>query len=299
MDSKKLKALITGLILLFLVVLGAIFQLPDDKLHLIFCDVGQGDAILALQGENQILIDGGPDRKVLDCLSKHLPFWDRTIEVVVLTHPEADHFTGLIDVIERYNIKQFVINNIVNDKVGFWKFRQGVINEKVAVYAPKEGDEIKVGPVVFSVLWPEQKLGDEMVWNSKAEKEAVLGASAYSGKLNDTSIVLKLSYGQFDALLTGDIDSETETKLATNFLSGIEVLKVAHHGSKYSSGEVFLEEIKPQLAVISVGKNSFGHPTPELIKRLENLGVRILRTDEKEGVEIVSDGKSYDLLSTK
>lgn len=272
---------------------GAVLQLPDHKLHLVFCNIGQGDATLISYRTTQVLIDGGPAAGgVLDCLSQNMPFYDRDIEMVVLTHPEADHFTGLIDVIERYNVKQFVINSVVKDTAGFWSFREGVLAESASVYSPKESDQLKIGPILFSVLWPQSRLGSELVWSaSGVNKTQVLGVATVSGELNDTSIVLKLSFGDFDALLPGDISTKTETQLEA--LSGIEVLKIAHHGSKYSTGEEFLERLQPKLAIISVGKNSFGHPTAEALARLRDSEITILRTDEKGEIEIVSDGKNW------
>ena len=296
-----LKKPVFWLVLILGLLGAAIWQLPDRQLHLVFCDVGQGDAILIYQGTTQILVDGGPSQRVLNCLSNHLPFWDRTVEMVILTHPQADHFTGLIDVIERYSVKQFVVNSIANDSEGFWEFYQAVIAEEAKIYSPKAGDKIRLGPIQFLVLWPKEKLGSELVWqNSHLRGEPgsisghlggeTLGAATYSGDLNESSIVLKLSFGNFDALLTGDISTKIDGQLD---LSDIEVLKVAHHGSKYSTGEEFLKQVEPELAVISVGKNRFGHPTNEVIERIRELGISILRTDEEGEIEVVSDGKSW------
>lgn len=259
---------LVSLILLLGLIWGAVFQLPDNQLHLVFCDVGQGDAALISYKQVQVLVDGGPNNQVLDCLSSHLPFWDRDIEMVVLTHPEADHFTGLIEVIKRYNILQFVVNSENNDSLGFQEFRQLMLAEGVPVYNPKTGDQIKTGPIQLAVLWPKQS--------------AVLGAESGQENLNDTSIVLKLVFAGFTALFTGDISSLVEKQLD---LTKVDLLKVAHHGSKYSTGEEFLQAIKPKTAVISVGRNQWGHPTEEVLTRLQSIGAKILRTDENE-VEI-------------
>ena len=265
----------------------AVFSFPDKDLHLIFCDVGQGDAVLVQKGSNQILIDGGPDEQVLECLSDNLPFWDRNIEMAVLTHSEADHVTGLISVLERYNVEYFVINNIAKDTDRFWRFRENLIKEGAKIYNPKAGEEIKIADIDFTVLWPKERL------NSGAKN--VLGAASYSGDLNETSVVLRLSFGDFCALLVGDIGAETESQL--DKVTPCQVLKVPHHGSKYSSSEEFLKHVKPDLAVISVGKNSFGHPTEEALDRLKSTGAKILRTDQNGEIEIVSDGKSWQLVS--
>jgi competence protein ComEC len=252
-----LKKPLFWLILLLFLLWVAIFSWPDNKLHLIFCNVGQGDAILISYQKTQILIDGGPDNLVLNCLSHHLPFWDRQIEMVVLTHPEKDHFGGLIDVIKRYNLK-YLISSASWPEGG----------RKTTVL--KAGDEIRLGKINLSVLWP-REINQER-------------------KLNENSLVLKLAFGSFQALLTGDLPGEIENQLD---LTPVEVLKVAHHGSLYSTSQAFLEKVKPKLAVISVGKNKFGHPTKETLKRLEDLGIKVLRTDQNGEIEIVSDGQAW------
>jgi len=305
-EIEWLKRPIFWLVLWLGLIWFAIFQLPDNRLHLVFCDVGQGDAILITYRSNQILIDGGPNNRVLNCLANNLPFWDRTIEMVVLTHPQADHLTGLIDVIERYSVKQFIVNSIINDSAGFWAFYQAVINEGVKIYSPQAGDKIRLGPVQLLVLWPRERLGESRIW--QAEERAILtggqlmadrrqgeilGAASYPGDLNETSIVLRLSFGDFDALLTGDIGAKIETQLQTE---PVEVLKVAHHGSRFSTSQAFLERVKPQLAVISVGRNRFGQPARETLERLRTAGIKVLRTDQAGEIEIVSDGKGWQRL---
>ncbi|PIS13980.1 hypothetical protein COT65_01290 [Candidatus Shapirobacteria bacterium CG09_land_8_20_14_0_10_47_13] len=277
--------------LLALSAWGAVGQLPDTKLHLVFCDVGQGDAILASLGSTQMLIDGGPNDRVLECLAKHMPFWDKTIELVVVTHPEADHLTGIVSVIERYNVVQIISNSLVADSGVFGKFREEVIAKKIPVFSPKYGDKIEIAKLELKILSPAEKLGNELVW-VRPESPQVLGLTAFAGKFNETAIVGQLSFGNFDALLTGDIGFDTEEKLV---LTPIEVLKIAHHGSKYSSGEDFLAKLKPALAVISVGKNSYGHPTAEVLGRLRDLGIKILRTDEAGDIEIISDGQNWQV----
>ena len=260
-------------------VLGWVAYSPDNNVHVIACDVGQGDGILIQQAQTQILIDGGPDEAVLSCLSRHMPFWDREVELVVLTNGDADHVTGLIEVVKRYQVGKLVTNDLIKDTDRFRLFEEVVQERGVEKYAPKVGDQIKVGDLRFDVLWP---------------NEAVLGSSTmYSAnKGNEQSVVVKLSYGEFDVLLTGDIGEETEDKLMG--LSEVEVLKVGHHGSRYSSSSEFLERVSPQVAVISAGeKNNYGHPAPDALQRLEAVGAQILRTDELGDVEIVSDGQRY------
>jgi len=268
--------LIAGLILIGL----AIVQIPDHHLHLVCCDVGQGDAALISRGKTQILVDGGPDNRVLSCLADHLPFWDRRIEMVIASHPDADHIAGLIDVLKRYQVKTLIINSFGKETALFDQFKQSVEAEGALVYFPKKGDRFRAGGLEMTVLWPESQ-------------DRVLGATTLEKGANEVSIVFQLSYGRFDALFPGDISTKIEDQLE---LEDIEVLKVPHHGSKFSTGQEFLAEIKPELAVISVGRNRFGHPTEEVIERLEQESIKLLRTDQESKIEVVTDGKSWEII---
>lgn len=288
--SSKTKYTFISLSLFLVLSFGTIFSLPDQKLHLIFCDVGQGDAILITRGQTQVLIDGGPNNQVLGCLSKHMPFWDRNLELVILTHPEADHLTGLISVVERYNVRQLLGNSLINETGVFSKFREEVIKQKIPVYSPKRGDKIKLGKLELKIRYPLEKLGDEIVWKKSGTLSA-LELATFGGNFNQTAIVFELIYGKFKALLTGDIGVKEENQIQ---IEPAEVLKVAHHGSKYSTGKEFLEKVQPALAVISVGaSNRYGHPHPETLERLREVGIKILRTDLNGEIEIVSDGQTW------
>lgn len=257
-------------------VIFLILQWPDNRLHLIFCNVGQGDAILLEYGSYQILVDGGPDNSVLSCLGKAMPFWDRKLELVVLTHPEADHLTGLIEVVKRYQVGQLLKTAAVNETPEFAALLAVIELRKVRVETLAAGDRIKLKQLELNVLWPFNK-GPSFVTNFNQEAVVILG-----------------QYGVFGFLLTADI-TETEEQTMVNLASlrPVEVLKVAHHGSKFSTSQKFLEAVKPKIAIISVGKNSFGHPTPEVLARLKAVGVKVLRTDEAGTIEIVADGRNW------
>jgi len=287
-DLNLIKRPYFWLLMLIALISIAITQLPDNHVHIIFCDVGQGDASLITYKQTQVLIDGGPNNKVIDCLNNHIPFWDREIEMMVLTHPEADHDTGLSEVVGKFKVKYFVVNGIVKDNAVFWRLQKEVSDNNIPVFLPKAGDVLKVGDLQFTVLWPEQKVGNELAWSKIDEnnQQKILGTFAVNDKLNDTGIALELKYGSEKALFMADISSEVENRLN---LEDIDILKVAHHGSKFSTGSQFLSLIKPELAVVSVGKNSYGHPTPETLTRLQNIGVKILRTDQNGEVDIVCD----------
>ena len=191
------------------------------------------------------------------------------LEVVVLTHPQADHMNGLIDVLKRYTVLQFVEEPIGNDTVGYRELMTEIRNKKLEIRSVYVGDIIQfpISNFQFRVLWPERG------FESKG--------------LNETAIVGKLSFGNFDALLTSDAGLIAPPVQ-------VDVLKVPHHGSKYGMTKEWLEAVQPKLAIISVGKrNSYGHPTPEALKLLQEVGVRVLRTDQDGSVEVVSDGSRW------
>lgn len=271
--DRKVKGVL--LALMGVVIWGAV-QWPDGRLHVVFCDVGQGDSILMIKGSAQVLVDGGAGEEVLACLGERMPFWDRKIELVVNTHPQKDHLGGLDEVVERYRVGKMVVSSLEGEGEEVKELAEVVEKKGVAVYQARKGDRIRVGEMSFAVLWPEREEGK------------VLGVSS----VNEQSLVLLGSLGEFDWLLTGDIGEETE-KLMEKRLRPVEVLKVAHHGSKFSSSEDFLQRVKPELAVIQVGKNSFGHPTREALERLERVGAGVLRNDQQGTIEVVSDGERW------
>lgn len=263
------------ILLLFLLVL-ACFQIPKKRLGLVFCNVGQGDATLVSWGKYQMLVDGGPDSSVLSCLGKNMPFWDRKIELVVVTHPQADHMTGIIEVLKRYKVDRFYMSKVDNPISEIDELKRVIKSTGVSHFELKQGDLIKLGPVNLEVLFP------------------IYQDLSYVKDVNEVSTVILGSFGNFDFLLIGDIDEAIEDQLRlTNKLREVEVLKVAHHGSKYSSSMEFLEVVKPKLAVIEVGENRFGHPTKEVLERFRVIETRVMRTDENGAVKVISDGKRW------
>ena len=282
--------LTTGLILLF----SFLSSLPDGKLHIVFCDVGQGDAAyIRFPDGRDMLVDGGPNDMVLACLGKHMPFWDRSIDIVVLTHPERDHLQGLITVIERYRVGYVVRSDITNASDGFITFEKRIkdhaMNERIVV----AGEQIDIGGAQVSVIWPSSDQIAGMKPRVASYESSVLGAS--TGNLNDGSIVLWVRYGMFDAWFSGDADTHVESKYRGSSLADrtIEVLKVPHHGSKTGMSSDYLDWLKPTLAVISAGRNTYGHPSQIILSLLADESVRVLRTDKEGDIEIVSDGAHW------
>jgi competence protein ComEC len=261
-------------------VVAALVSLPDDELHVSFLDVGQGDAILIQRGSQQVLIDGGPSPQTLTReLGEHMPFWDRTIELVVLTHPHEDHLSGLVEVMERYRVERVLYTDTEYDSPLYEQWHKLLDDNDIAVTPARAGQEAELGEgITISVLHPPPTL------------MAGTGADA-----NNNSVVLHLEAGRVSFLLTGDIEQEAEFWLIYN---GAElastVLKVGHSGSHTSTTPEFLEAVGPQVAVISVGKdNSYGHPYGGVVARLEaTLGEEnLFRTDEQGTIEFITDGE--------
>lgn len=262
----------------FLILLAAgiwlsAFQMPDSALHIIACDVGQGDAILIFKGSTQILVDGGPNNKVLSCLSRYMPFWDREIELVVLTHPEKDHYFGLIEVFRRYRVDNLLSNRMASGSQEYGVLEKEVGSEGVTEITPDAGKTIRVGSISLDILHP--------------------AVGFQSTKVNEYSIVTFLRYKEFEALLTGDIDQAISDRLSTiSQIAPVEYIKIPHHGSRNGLTENLLKAVDPKIAVISLGKNnSYGHPHQEVLDMLSNQGAKILRTDLMGDIEVVTDGE--------
>lgn len=287
------------LVLVTVTIWLAVIYYPEPKLHLIACDVGQGDAILAVYGKTQILVDGGPGSSVLSCLSNNLPFWDREIELVILTHPQTDHYTGLIEVFRRYTINKLLANPIDSSAFAYQVLKDEVGGSGTEVVYPASGMVIRLGLMHLDILHPSEELiTTKSIAKSDSLSAKVLGTRTTEDDPNDFSVVAILTLGEFDALLTGDIGPAISNIVAEKLISSapreIEYLKVPHHGSKNGISRELLVVSDPEIAVISAGKgNRYGHPHQEVIKLLSDQGIKILRTDEVGNVEIISDGKKW------
>jgi len=294
------KGFLTGAFFGLILLAVYIFSQPDGKLHLIFCDVGQGDAIFIKTPQNlDLLIDGGPNERVLECLGDNMPFYDRTIDMVVLTHPQKDHLQGLLSVIDRYSIKYFVSVPVGNTSQGFSELKKKIEDKGIPLKNLYQGDNFSMGEVKFNVLWPDREWTSEKLGNNillAGNNSNVLGLSTEGTDLNSFSMVLYLNYGRFDTLLTGDGDSKIQPEIVTTaHLPDIEILKFPHHGSKTGITWEFLEKLKPELTVILVGKNPWGHPTKEALAQIESVKSQIARTDQHGEIEVISDGMAWSI----
>ncbi len=305
--AKLKKAIIVGSLGLIILCLVIVWQWPDENLHAIFCDVGQGDAILITQGFFQVLVDGGPsEEKVLACLQNNLPFWDRSLELIVITHADADHIGGLDQVLADYQVQQVLISDAKASKE--FKNLQKALQQEAR--SSMQLNEAKNGQLInfpsggeLKVLWPRDGFFTAEIAQKTQFSETILSDEiAVLADLtnvefdhNDRSIVLLLSYGQWDLLLTGDIDQEIELALVVqNLIGDVDVLKIAHHGANTSSSLSFLQVVQPEIGVISCGKNNqYNHPAQEVLQNLTAINAKILRTDENGEIELVTDGQNY------
>ena len=284
--NSLMKILVLGAVAVWVAVL----TFPDNRLHVVFCDVGQGDAVLIIRGQSQVLVDAGPNDRVVGCLNRHMPFWDKQIEVAVATHPQADHIGGFVRVMEGYSVLHFVMGPEGNETSGFGELQRQISSHNFQVSNVFYGDEINIGDIKYKVVWPERGFVAEHIVGDMR----VLGAKTDGTDLNSFSIGGILSFGEFDVMLTGDADRQIEDEMIeARGLRSVQVLKVPHHGSKTGMTAEWLGLISPQLAVISVGKNNYGHPAEETLKILRELDIKVLRTDVEGDIEVVSDGVKW------
>lgn len=277
LTSLKTRLLIGGGSALTVLLGFGLSTLPDGKLHVAFLDVGQGDAILiTLPGGKQILVDGGPSPTQLNWrLGQTMPFWDHSLDMVINTHPDADHLAGLIALPDRYEIEQVFSSGTVG-RSNLYRQWQAELNEHHLVeMVGEQGMQLNLGDGVLATVFnPGQ-------------------ASRGFDQPNNQSLVLHVQLGQVSFLLSGDIEAEIERALvAAKLPLAATVLKSPHHGSNSSSSKLFLEAVAPQLIVIQVGaENRFGHPAAEVLERYTTQGATVLRNDHHGTIELITDGE--------
>ena len=242
------------------------WQNSNKKLTFAVLDVGQGDAIFIESPTGvQILVDGGPPKKVMSKLTRVLPLFDRSIDAMIITNPDADHIAGFLDVLKMYKVGQVFEAGTYNDSKIYQNLKEETKNKNIPNSLAKKGMRFDIGDgAVIDILFPDRDVSD---WTT-----------------NDGSVVAKLTYGNTSIMLTGDATAETEKiilqEYSTEFLDS-DILKVGHHGSKTSSSREFIQIVSPEYAIISDGKNNkYGHPHQTTIDILESFGAKILRTDQ-------------------
>lgn len=261
-----------------------VFYKEPRNLEVSFLDVGQGDAILIESPSGKrVLIDGGPSNQILEKLSDELPFFARRIDLVIVTHPDADHITGLIPVLERFDIGAIMYSASGTTEL-FDDLYEHATSEGVLIRIARAGDAVDL---------------------RDGARIAILSPQAVSASIKDTnesSVSTLVQYGEHSFLLTGDLPMKREASLISDsrMSKGLIVYKAGHHGSKTSSGEALLSYIRPEYAVISAGEdNRYGHPHKEVIARLEKYSKEIISTMERGTITFISDGRLLEYRTEK
>jgi len=236
-----------------------------DTVEVWFFDVGQGDGILInTPASEQIVVDGGPDADIVRMLNRVMPKGDKTIELLILTHNHADHLSGALAVVQHFDIKLVWLSGAIHTSDGYINFLTKIKERGINIDLVSVGDKIEFGQLQGVVLFPLESYNGQLPKNQ-----------------HDANLVTSWQYGQIKWLLTGDAETPHERQIiSAGLLAPHQILKIGHHGSRTSTSVELLNIVKPQLAIIQVGRdNKFNHPHPDVIERLNSYGIKILRND--------------------
>lgn len=281
--KKQSKYLFLFILLLTAVLVWyAVYEESRSGLMVAFLDVGQGDSIfIQAENGNQILLDGGPNKAVLRQLSKIMPFYDRSIDMVISSHPHADHLAGLVEVLKRYDISSAVESGTNPNTPEYQEWKNLLGDKKIPHFYGKRGMKINLDKNLYlEILLP--------------------AVDAQNLDPHPGMLVAKLIYNNTSYLLMGDAEKSLENYLVSLEGAGLKtnILKIGHHGSSKSTSENLLGFSAPQYAIISVGKdNSYGHPHKETLNILNEFGIAILRTDESGAIKTKSDGENVSIVN--
>lgn len=255
-----------SLIIILFVFLSYYF---DIRTKIVFCDVGQGDAAyIRIKNKVDILVDAGPDRKVLNCLGKYMPFWDRKIELIFVSHNQTDHFGGLDYILDHYQVGSIYLVNDISRGSIYNALKKKIVDKKIRIETELAGKTINVLNDKISILWPTEGLKS----NDDNDFSSVLLFECRGGSRPALP---------FRLLFTGDASPYTLSRLSHGYIEKVDILKIPHHGSKNGLTKNFLDLADPVSAVISVGKNNtYGHPSKEVLDMLKAKNIKIKRTDE-------------------
>lgn len=285
--SKQMKKLLAG-IFLILSSSGFLFfkAQPDGLLHVYFLNVGQGDsALIRTPGGKNILIDGGPDNKVLSELGEVLPLWGNAIDYAILSHPDQDHIEGLVNVLKNYPVKHVIFAGGYKGDYYFDTFLKIIIAKNIQPIIADENSDVTLDDgVKIDVLFPfSAQLGQKIA-------------------LKNFSVIVKIIYGENEILFPGDAEADEEKILLDAGVNlDADILKIGHHGSKTSTSDPFLQAVSPNYGIISVGQgNKFHHPHSSTLKKLAAFGSKFLRTDTVGRIEMTfSQDKVVEITTSK
>ncbi len=266
--QKDVVSVISFCIVIILFTFLDVFNNNDPEI--VFFNVGQGDAILIQQDNFQILVDGGPDDNIVYELAKQMPWYDKNIEIVVLTHPHEDHIRGVLNVLEEYTVEKVLLNEIDYENKGYDYL---LTNYGDIIFNVVEGDMLEYGDITGEVLYP---------FKDELEQEE---------NINNESVILFFKIKDYGILLMGDAEVEIEERLIDRQdLENIYILKAGHHCSKTASSDMFLTAINPDIAICSCGeRNKFGHPHYETLEKFKKLNVQYLITYEEDNIVMKFD----------
>ena len=287
--KKRLNPLVTALLIVVLIFAGYFIYtvvltppntllLSDGEVAAHFIDVGQGDSVLIQTTQGNVLIDGG-DANMGERVIEYLRNAGvNELEYVIATHPHSDHIGGLIPVLAEFPVGILIMPNVVHTSATFERFLDAIENNGVPIREPVVGSSFAVGEAIFTIVAP----------NSTSYQD-----------LNNYSVSLRMTLGSTAFLFTGDAEAQSEREMVLNNLSA-DVLHVGHHGSNTSTIQEFLDAVAPSIAVISVGRdNSYGHPSNDILDRLDNAGVMVYRTDIDGHIVIKSDGATISVSTRR
>ena len=287
---KKLRSILATLITLLAVIIYVVFfldnkapepeQTPDGELIVTFIDVGQGDSELIQQNENAILIDSGEYNQRKKLINKLNELGVSSLDYVIATHPHSDHMGCMNVVIDTYDTRHAMMPNVASTTVSFEKMLESIASRGLKIERPTPGKAITAGNIKLEILAP----------NAEKYKD-----------VNDYSVVTRLTWGQTSFLFTGDAEALSEKEiLGKGFAVSADVLNLGHHGSVSSTSKNFLEEVNPQMAVISCGQgNTYGHPHAETMQKLSEKGIPVYRTDTMGTITMYSDGIEITVKTEK
>ncbi len=254
---------------------------PREKVDIYFLNVGQGDATLFYTTDRQvILVDGGPDLSVLYEIGRVLPFYEKTIDLLVLTHPDSDHLNGLVETAQRYKIKNFLFTGVVDDLPAYDLLLDQLHKTNTKIFIAQAGQIFTYDSLQIEVIYPLVSLQHKVFSDTNA-----------------SSLALTASFGRIDFILTGDLPGEQERELIALYPKlSAEIIKAGHHGSQTSTYPEFLQVVKPQYVIISAGlDNRYGHPHFRVLYNIKNVQAQVLRTDQLGTIWLQTDGQKVEI----